>query len=89
MSLESQVKEVKSDRYHNAWNILERFLVEVHQFQKIESLKRSDNCMLEVNYFFLGRLARKNGSQIKAINAFRTALELIEVKLASKGSRSE
>jgi uncharacterized protein HemY len=37
--------------------------------------------MLEVNYFFLGRLARKNGSHPKAIKAFNTALELIEAKL--------
>lgn len=42
--------------------------------------------MLEINYFFAGRLARKNGSLIKAISAFNTALELIETKLASKQS---
>lgn len=33
--------------------------------------------MLEVNYFYSGRLARKNGSPIKAISAFNIALELI------------
>jgi len=33
--------------------------------------------MLEVNYFFLGRLGRKNNSPIKAISAFKTALDLI------------
>ncbi len=33
--------------------------------------------MLEVNYFFLGRLARKNGSNLKAISYFKRALELI------------
>jgi uncharacterized protein HemY len=37
--------------------------------------------MLEVNYFFLGRLARKNKSFTRAISAFKTALELIEGKL--------
>lgn len=42
--------------------------------------------MLEINYFYAGRLARKNGSHIKAINAFSTALELIETKLGSKYS---
>jgi hypothetical protein len=40
--------------------------------------------MLEINYFYAGRLARKNGSHIKAINAFNTALELIETKLGLK-----
>jgi hypothetical protein len=46
--------------------------------------------MLEVNYFFLGRLHRKNGSPYKAASNFRIALELIEAKLKSKvGARSE
>ena len=45
--------------------------------------------MLEVNYFYLGRLARKNSSPLKAVGAFRTALELIENKLRAKGVRNE
>ena len=35
LSEEQPSRELKADRYHNAQNILERFLVEVHQFQKI------------------------------------------------------
>ena len=45
--------------------------------------------MLEVNYFFLGRLARKNGSPLKAISAFKTALQLIEGKMKLKSVRGE
>lgn len=33
--------------------------------------------MLEVNYFYLGRLRRKNNNKNKAIEAFKEALEMI------------
>ena len=38
---EEQAQQNRSDRYYNAQSILERFLIELHEFQKIESLKRS------------------------------------------------
>ena len=54
-------------RYPNAERILVQFLEEVGEFQKVESLRRSDNCLFEVMYFYLGRLRRKNGNRSKAI----------------------
>lgn len=45
--------------------------------------------MLEINYFYLGRLSRKNGNLTKALTSFGTCLELIEGKLNSKYNKSE
>jgi hypothetical protein len=42
--------------------------------------------MLEVNYFYLGRLHRKNSNKQKAIDAFKEALNLIDFKINAKSS---
>jgi hypothetical protein len=40
--------------------------------------------MLEVNYFYLGRLHRKNKTLQKGIEAFKEGLTLIDFKINSK-----
>lgn len=42
--------------------------------------------MLEVNYFYLGRLYRKTNRYALAIKAFNTSLAMIENKLAGKAT---
>ena len=55
------------------------------EFQKVEYLRRSDNCLFEVTYFYLGRLRRKNGNRQKAIEAFEAALQLMAEKFSGQG----
>ena len=65
----------KPEQKYLEWgnNFLEYFLSQVSEYAFYSNLMKNDACMLELNYFYLGRLYKKRKNITRAIETFLKA----------------
>ena len=60
------------------------FLNKIKDYNFYPNLLKSESCLLEVTYFYFGRLYRKKNKLKKAEEQFKTSLHIIKQKTELK-----